>query len=317
MFLLPDRQRHSHLVPARALARRLGAATRAMAWHSLHPRERERFIATNPLSPPHLEYYQTQDGWSCPLLYLPTASHHSGEPVLLAPDLGMGPNAFRLGPNGGLVTHLHRQGFSVYILTHRGSTHALAPQRATKRTVDQIWYQDIPAALNTVRKHSGYSRVHWIGYGFGAQLGLGYAAIHGAHQLASLISLCGRLALPKRDTYLGTMLHVLSLVGGPDCVPKSRLERWASLWVDECESHGNAEFRTAAVWSRTVMNRASEDVPIDLLRQIQQWSEQGEVSADNGLVSIPALISTITCPVLHMGNRALERENASETIHLW
>ena len=78
-----------------------------------------------------------------------------------------------------------------------------------------------------MRKHSGYSRVQWIGYGFGAQLGLGYAAIHGAHQLASLISLCGRLALPKRDTYLGTMLHVFpSLVGGPDCVPKSRLERW-------------------------------------------------------------------------------------------
>ena len=54
------------------------------------------------------------------------------------------------------------------------------------------------------------------------------------------------------------------------------------------------------------MNRASEDIPVDLFRQIQQWSENGEVTADNGLVSISALLSTIACPVLHIDNRGLE-----------
>ena len=167
MFLPPDRQRHSFMPPARAFARHLRRFTKAMVWHSKHPKQRSRFVEHVQLPIMKRFYSASPDGWQCPIFYWPARPGTSGEPVLLSHGLGVKAELFRLGQSGGLATALHRAGYSLYFLSHRGSSESIAPPGTPVISVDHIWEQDIPAALEAIVAHSGFHKVHWMGHGFG------------------------------------------------------------------------------------------------------------------------------------------------------
>ena len=153
-----------------ASAARLAAAA---TWRVAHPRLRESYVEQpKPQAVPRL-YYRTHDGWQIPIKVLPVLPGKTGEPVLLAAGLGFDSGLFRYGRDGGFAGLLQAAGFQVYLLGHRGSPEAIAPQTGPLEvSFDHIVERDLEPAVERVLGHSGAQRLLWFGDALGGQLGL-------------------------------------------------------------------------------------------------------------------------------------------------
>lgn len=285
---LPDTPRAGILPPARALAATAVELTRKLAWHTLHPRNRERFLVHGRPVPLTRLDYTAGDGWTAPLYRLDAAPGGAGEPVVLAHGLGLNADAYRAGEHS-LAGQLSRAGFTVYLFAHRGDRAA----RGRGRTdFDAIVEGDVPAALERVLEDSGAQRAHWVGHHLGGQLGL--VAAGRGEPLATLAALGAPVEFDTSAPQWRRLRMASRLVPGGWMLPADRLARLALPFVGDETLFGDASGAAA----RELVEYGSERVSAGLLRQVLEWMESGSLSSRGGLVDYTANFSQASVPLL-------------------
>ncbi len=275
--------------PTPRLRRRISRVTRAATWRVLHPAHRESFLdGGEPVALSRLTY-TTPDGWSAPLFHLPPRAGGAGEPVVLAHALGLGPDAYRYGGGPTLVSRLCRAGFSVYLLTHRGDRAAVGGPVAAA-DFDSILGLDVPAALRTIREHSGYARAHWVGHGLGGQLGL-VAAGRDPSALASVSAIGAPVRFPRFASEWRARALALRLLPPGWRIPLRSLAEWAAPLT------GEPGLAVSAARARGLMTYGAEDLPIALVRQVLRWMREGRLVSRDGSVDWTASLASGRAPL--------------------
>jgi oxygen-independent coproporphyrinogen-3 oxidase len=265
----------------------------------MHPAAKERYVEAPAPRPLTRLYYEADDGWRAPLLYLPPVPGGAGEPVVLAHALGFGADAFRYGTGSTLAGHLSDAGFAVYLLTHRGDRDAIAPDRRGF-TFDDVVEHDVPAALARVREHARYPRAHWVGHGLGGQLGLAWAARSAADGLASVVALCAAVRFEVTRSEARRAVVVAGLLPAHWSLPARSLGPFVAPWIDEGRDllEHVRPGTTSPDRLRGVLHHAVEDLPIGLVRQMSRWLSAGSLVDAHGLLDYPEALRDARVPLL-------------------
>jgi pimeloyl-ACP methyl ester carboxylesterase len=240
--------------------------------------------------------------------------------VLLAHATGLGRDGFRYGRDATLAQALVARGFAVYLLSHRGDRFAVGGDARAPTDFDAILERDVPAALDRIREHSGFPRIHWVGHGLGGQLGLAWAG-RGGEYLATIAAIAAPVAFehPRSE---GRRLAIAShLLPAGMAVPVRWMARVAAplLGADDLGAHlssgasPGARVRGAACW-------AAEDVSVGLARQVAGWVGQGCWSSRSGIVDYAATLGSARVPLLAVvggDDRICSPEAALRAVELW
>ncbi len=291
MSLLPDIHRPRLTQPAAKALASIARFAKSAAWRTLHPGTRGRYLQAERPVPLTRIYYTAPDGWQAPVFFMPPAPGGAGEPVLLAHALGVGCDAFRYGRGQTLASALSKRGFAVYLLGHRGDSCALPPSRRAlaDATFDEILGRDLPAAVACVCEHSGFPRLHFVGHGLGGLLGMAWAA-QTPDALASVVAIGSPLRFERVATELRRTARALSLLPPHWEIPPSALARLAAPLLDD---HAAGGART-----RGILEFASEDLPIALLRQLMDWQDRGLPTTREGHFDYSESVVTADVPLL-------------------
>lgn len=285
--------------PRAELRRDLGAAlvrtALAAAWTARHPREP---YAHEPRpSEADRYYYRAEDGWESPLWRLPPRPGASGEPVLLAHGLGVGARSFDYNPETSLAVRLQQQGYDVYLLEHRGDRHSVAPAGSSSFDFDDIAAQDVPAALATVRRVSGFPRALWVGHALGGLLMYAHLARGGAAELAAGVALCApvRFDTPRsRARLAGLAAHLLPAGWS---VPLRAVQRALSAIADPAMLASVGQDLDGPT-VRGQMLHSAEDVATGLVRQLATWVGGGAFCDRDDRLDYIAALRGLDFPML-------------------
>lgn len=298
--MLPDRKRPGLNPPARALAASIARVTAAAVWRGMHPTARERFVEAPAPRPLSRLYYETTDGWHAPLLVLPPAPGGAGEPVLLAHALGFSADAFRYGEGPTLAGRLSDAGFAVYLMHHRGDRDTWCTRGPRGFTFDDIVEYDVPAALDRVRAHAGFPKVHFVGHGLGGQIGLAWAGRAAGDGLASLVAMCAAVRFHATRSEARRATVAAALLPAHWNLPVRALGALFAPLVDDGDEllDRSVPGATSPARLRGVLHHAVEDVPIGLLRQVARWLETGSLVDRHGLLDYGEALRDATVPLL-------------------
>jgi len=136
-----------------------------------------------------------------------------GEPVLFVHGLATNQHSFASPPGASFVDYLMERGYDCWTIDLRGARSSTPPfeHNHTDATLDGQLIHDIPAAINHIRRSTGYARVHWVGHSMGGLLLYAYAQDFGDDYLASGVTLGTPVTLegldlrvPKLPVFLAT-----------------------------------------------------------------------------------------------------------------
>lgn len=133
---------------------------------------------------------KTADLWRIKL-FRRSPEKGGGEPVLLCHGAFGNHFNFCMPAGESLVDTLVEHGYDCWLIDLRGCRNAVAPFGRTKSepTTDDHLLCDLPAALDYIRRATGYARVHWIGHSMGGMLLYAYDQVFGTDRLASGVTL--------------------------------------------------------------------------------------------------------------------------------
>lgn len=281
--------------PARDLPATLARAAVQVAWTARHPREP---LAQAP-KPGPIErlYYRALDGWEAPIYRLPPRPGASGEPVILAHDLGMGRLSLDYAEEVSLARALRDADFDVYLFSHRGDAGAQHPQGSPTFDFDDIATLDLPAALALVREISGAPRAHWVGHSMGALLAYAHAGRGGSADLGALVSLCApvRFVVPRSQARAAGLIARLLPPGWS--VPMRALHHAAApfggpvLW-------GRLAGEVDGALQRGLQLHATEDLQAGLVRQVARWVSSGAFCDRHDQIDYTAALRGVRTPAL-------------------
>ena len=291
MSSLPDINRPRLPQPAVNRFKTLRRLVRSATWRALHPATRGRFLEAEEPRLLQRIYYTASDDWQAPVFFVPPSPGGAGEPVLLAHALGVGCDGFRYGVGATLAGRLASAGFAVYLLGHRGDRCALPPSPRALReaTFDEILDRDLPAAMDAVCAHAGYPRVHMVGHGLGGLLVM-VSASQRPDTLASVVSMGAPLRFEPVRTELRRTARALSLLPAHWELPTRALARLAAPLLDDASAGGAR--------TRGVLEYASEDIPVGLLRQLMTWQDVGTPTTLDGRVDYVEAMAQADAPLL-------------------
>ncbi len=244
----------------------------ATVWSSRHPLEP---FAAKPTAPAAERYYaRAEDGWECPLYRRPPAPGASGEPVILAHGLGMGARSFDVQDESSLVNQLHAAGYDVYAFSHRGDRGTVAPPGARGFDFDDIVAGDVPAAIATARRVSGFERVLWVGHAMGGQLLVAHLGRGGGPEIAAAVTLCAAVRFPRPSSQARLAAMTARLLPAGWALPTRTVQRALSAWAD-ADLWAPVARDLDGPTARGLLLHAGEDLPIGLVHQIARWLEAG------------------------------------------
>jgi pimeloyl-ACP methyl ester carboxylesterase len=155
-----------------------------------------------------LLFARTRDSWELALGRCRPAAPARLPPVLLVHGIGMNRQAFELGvPGYSLAAHLAAAGLDCFSIDLRGHGASRRVDSRAPRRIDLDAYlaEDLPAALEAIRRATGAEKVLLVGHSQGAVLGLAAAATHG-ERIAGLVALAAPVhfdAQPRLRALLG------------------------------------------------------------------------------------------------------------------
>jgi pimeloyl-ACP methyl ester carboxylesterase len=150
---------------------------------------------------------RTRDGWRLALgMRLPRGpARHP--PVLLVHGLSSNRWFMDAGVEGfSLAAYLAERGFRTFTLDLRGHGDSRnPPRRVHPWTFDDYAREDVPAALEAVRRATGEEQVLWVGHSLGAVLGLVTCQLEPS-RVAGIVALAGPMSFDEEGLvarYLG------------------------------------------------------------------------------------------------------------------
>lgn len=293
---VPDRVRPGVGVePGRRLGRAVAYYALAATFRGLQPTTRERF--TRDPARPWLDrvFYATDDGWEAPLYRLPVRAGASAEPVILAHGLGVNRHSLDYAEGMSLAGALAAAGFAVYLMEHRADRSACPPPDARPFDFDDIASQDLPAALDRVREHSGFERVLYVGHGLGGQLLYAHHAL-GGDEVAAACTLSAPVQF-ERPRSMASALRVARLLLPRGLSLPTRAT--AALMAPSARSGGGlASMALPGEVARGLLLHGTEDLPGGLLAQVLLWQELGHLSDRSGRFDYTAALRGLKAPLL-------------------
>jgi len=114
-----------------------------------------------------------------------------GEPVLLVHGASVNHHNFTEPEGACLADYLAERGYDCWVLDLRGtrSSKPAFERGLLDTTMDDYLNYDIPAALDHIRRATGYARVHYVGHSLGGMLLYAYAQQTGGKLIASAVTL--------------------------------------------------------------------------------------------------------------------------------
>lgn len=249
----------------------------------MHPASRQRYTHGAP-EPLRRTYVETKDGWRLPLFHVAPVAGGAGEPVLLLHTLGIGPDAFRYGPEGNLVKRLTEAGFSVYLGSYRGDHEAVAPPSAEACCFDDVVDFDMEAMVDAVLEHSGYAKVFLLGHGLGGQAALGWIGRFGDGRVAATAVLSAPVAFDTAPKAVQRILRTSTALPAAWRWKTDIVGKIAAAFVELDHERGLSK-ADASLGSRLrgVLTYATEDIPVGMLQQMQTWFRAGALVGHHGL----------------------------------
>lgn len=258
---------------AREIGETLTRLALATVWASRNPLE--PFTATPAQRSSERYYFQAGDGWEGALYRRPPPPGASGEPVILAHGLLTGARGFDLGAEGSLSSALHAAGFDVYALVHRGDRDAVAPARGAGFDFDDIATWDLPAALATVQRVSGFERALWVGHALGGQLLYAHLA-RGGDGITAGVTLGAAVRFRRPTSSMRMAALTAQLLPAGLALPTRAVQRALSA-VADAELWSPLALDLDGPTGRALLLHAGEDVPVGLVRQLARWLMSGSL----------------------------------------
>jgi pimeloyl-ACP methyl ester carboxylesterase len=114
-----------------------------------------------------------------------------GEPVLLVHGASVNHHNFTEPEGACLADYLAERGYDCWVLDLRGtrSSKPAFERGHLDTTMDDYLNYDIPAAIDHIRRATGYARVHYVGHSLGGMLLYAYAQQTGGGLIASAATL--------------------------------------------------------------------------------------------------------------------------------
>jgi predicted alpha/beta hydrolase len=175
-----------------------------------------------------------------------------------------------------MVRSLHAQGFDVFILTHRGSADAVAPDGTQDFDFDDIIAHDVAAAIRTVRETTGAHRVHWVGHGLGGQLLLGHLAHDGHHEIAGAVTICAPSIFKPMHATARRIAAVARWMPSHWQVPVRHIQDILTV-ASRPRDLAHLTRRIEGPVARSLLLDGTENLPIGLIQQVAQWHEVGSL----------------------------------------
>ena len=147
------------------------------------------FVASRynaPVTADEVHMVTTSDLWRIRLCRH-TAKKGPGYPVFMCHGFMSNQWNFAIPPGECMADLLAEQGYDCWLIDLRGARSSIPPfgRSANEPTVDDYLLKDIPAAIEYIRKITGFDKVHWVGHSMGGMLLYAYDAVFGLKYLAS------------------------------------------------------------------------------------------------------------------------------------
>ena len=305
--------------PALPKTKRLGAAaaklTLQAAYRGFQPTEDAPFAKTPDLPRLKRFYVQTDDGWQLPVYRLPVHPHGSGEPVILAPSMGLNHHSLQFSRQSSIAWKLQEAGFAVFFFTQRGDHGAIPPSSPHSWDFDDITRQDVPATIEGVLERTEFQRIHWVGHGLGGQLLVGYLANEGDAFLASASLLCAPVRFQSPASRARALQFAMRLLPSQLELPTRGLSRLTSPAFGEdspwMEHLGNLKGDSSV--ARGLLLHGTENLGAGLLKQVSLWTERGFLSDRSGQQDLASCLEGLSLPVFLLaseGDRSCPPEAA-------
>ncbi len=262
--------------PQPALARQIGRALLAAAWAATNEAANERFLAKRKTRGFTPLWYRTADGWQAPLWRRTPRPGAHGSPVVLSIGMGLDARCMDLLPDCSLVDALYEGGFDTYLLTHRGDKDARAPQHAQVFDFDDIVAHDVPAAISSIRDHTGAQRVLWIGHGMGGLLLYSHLARNGDQDLAGGVAICAPILFPRSRSTARQVGRVAQWIPSEWRIPHRAVQRWL-LGSGREPTLAPLSARMNGPTIRRIALDGATDLSAGLIRQIARWHQTGRL----------------------------------------
>lgn len=152
------------------------------------------------------ERLPTPDGSAVELRRLPCERPTEGPPVLLVHGLALNHRNNDMTEDLSLGRHLARSGRDVWLLTLRSGREDLSWREERHASFEQMAVNDLPVGVDAVLKHTGASRLDYVGFSMGGMLL--YAAVGGSIDETCL----RRAAIIGSPATIQPPLAILSLI---------------------------------------------------------------------------------------------------------
>jgi pimeloyl-ACP methyl ester carboxylesterase len=249
----------------------------------------------------------------------------AGEVVLLVHGISSNHHFWDVSPEHSLARRLHEAGLDVWNLDLRGHGQALRTSKGRRVrgrwNLDSLGTQDLPMALDLIRRRTGVSRVHVVAHSLGGVVLASMLAHRGAEGVASMVVVGSPLQFAAPDP-LTRMAF-----GGSRWIPaRFAPTRWPARLLarfpdtsrvgglqDLLFSMPNTEPEARDLALRTVVS------PISMgeLRHLARSQHQGgRVTSWDGAVDYVAGLQAIDVPALVVTGRA-DRVAAPDRVKVW
>jgi pimeloyl-ACP methyl ester carboxylesterase len=240
---------------------------------------------------------RTRDGWTLRLGRRRPVGEGRRPPVLLVHGIAMNRQAFDFGVERySVAAFLARAGLDCFTLDLRG--HGRSRRGPARRwNLDTYLAQDLPAALDAIRRVTGEERVLYVGHSQGAILGMALCALEPA-RVAALVALAGpahfhaqpglRILVALRHLGLGRVLRELALM----VAPFAGLVHPSPLSISV-----NGRNMERPIFRRFLAN-AIEDLQPGVLEQFAAFVREDSFRSWDGKVDYRALLPHCTQPAL-------------------
>ena len=254
-----------------------------------------------PIRDDGIVWATTRDGWQLALGVRRPRGEGRRPPVLLVHGLSSNRWALDSGVESvSLAAHLAGAGFRTFSLDLRGHGDSRRPPPGARPwNFDHYVDQDVPAALDAIRRETGEDRVLWVGHSLGAVAGLVTCQLH-PERIAGIVAIAGPMHF-EADGQVARYLRRGALVDG-------RFNRTLALLVAPWAGLANPPAAELAINGRNVdravfrrlLANGIEDVSGPLFRQLREWVTKNVCRSADGARDYRAGLPACRQPALFL-----------------
>ena len=226
---------------------------------------------------------RTRDGWELGLGMRRPRGPARRPPVLLVH--GLSANRWTLDAGleqVSLAAHLAGAGFRTFTLDLRGhGSSRRRPPGARPWSFDAYVEEDVPAALDAIRRETGEDRVLWVGHSLGAVSGMVTCQLH-PDRIAGLVAIAGPIFFDV-DGPVARSLRLGPLVDGRfNRTLATMVSPWAGFVHPRAADIAIRGANVEPAVLRRLLANGIEDVPRPVFRQLSRWVREDVCTSADG-----------------------------------